>query len=105
MTVKPNEVAIVGVGVTPQGKFPGCTNLSLQIDAFKLALADSGLKKEQIDGLISEPGTTEMGYALDYLRLGQALGIDPRFSGSMMQGGATAGSLIQMAAMAVTSGK
>lgn len=99
-----NRAAIVGVGITPQGKFPGCTNLTLQIDAFKLALEDSGLRKEQIDGLLTEPGTSEMGWSLDYLRLGQALGINPKFTGSMMQGGATAGSLVQMAAMAVTSG-
>src|ERR687886_1418852 len=83
--------AIVGVGITPQGRFPGCSNLSLSVDAFKLALDDAGLKKEQIDGLLSEPGTSEMGWSLDYLRLGQALGINPRFTGSMMQGGATGG--------------
>jgi acetyl-CoA acetyltransferase len=99
-----NQAAIAGVGVTPQGKFPGCTNLTLQIDAFKLALDDCGLKKEDIDGLLSEPGTTDMGWSLDYLRLGQALGINPRFTGSMMQGGATGGSLVQMAAMAVANG-
>src|SRR3954451_9677012 len=98
-----NHAAIAGVGFTTQGKFPGCTNLTLQIDAFKLALDDCGLKKEDIDGLLSEPGTTDMGWSLDYLRLGQALGINPRFTGSMMQGGATGGSLVQMAAMAVAN--
>lgn len=99
-----NRAAIVGVGVTPQGKFPGCSNLTLQIDALRLALDDSGLKKEVIDGLLTEPGTSEMGWSLDYLRLGQAIGINPQFTGSMMQGGATAGSMVEMAAMAVTTG-
>ena len=96
--------AIVGVGITPQGTFPGCSNLTLSLDAFKLALDDCGLKKEDIDGLLSEPGTSELGWSLDYLRLGQALGINPRFTGSMMQGGATGASLVQMAVMAVNAG-
>jgi acetyl-CoA acetyltransferase len=99
------EVAIVGVGLTPQGSLPGCTNLSLQTDAFRLALADSGLDLSDIDGLVSEPGTTDMHWALDYLRLGRALGINPSFTGSMAMGGATAGALVQMAGMAVASGK
>jgi acetyl-CoA acetyltransferase len=99
-----NRAAIVGVGITPQGTFPGCTNLSLEVDAFKLALDDAGLKKEQINGLLSQPGTTERAWALDYLRLGQALGINPDFTGTLLQGGATAGSLVEFAAMAVNAG-
>ena len=62
------------------------------------------LHKSQIDGLLSEPGTTDMHWALDYLRLGRALGINPRYTGSFAMGGATAGALIQLAAMAVTTG-
>lgn len=99
------DVAIVGVGITPQGVLPGCTNLSLQTDAFKLALDDAGLDKSHIDGLVSEPGTVDMHWALDYLRLGRALGINPAFTGSMAMGGATAGALLQLASMAVTTGK
>jgi acetyl-CoA acetyltransferase len=98
------QAAIVGVGLTPQGKLPGSTNLSLQTDAFALAIADSGLRKSDIDGLLSEPGTTDMHWALDYLRLGRALGINPVYTGSFAMGGATAGALVQLAAMAVTSG-
>jgi acetyl-CoA acetyltransferase len=98
------EVAIVGVGLTPQGNLPGSTNLSLQTDAFALALADSGLAKTDIDGLLSEPGTTDMHWALDYLRLARALGINPSYTGSFAMGGATAGNLVQLAAMAVSTG-
>ena len=98
------QAAIVGVGLTPQGKLPGSTNLSLETDAFALALADAGLAKSDIDGLVSEPGTTDMHWALDYLRLGRALGINPLYTGSFAMGGATAGALVQLAAMAVTSG-
>lgn len=99
------QAAIVGVGITPQGKLPGSTNLGLQMDAFSLALADAGLDKNSIDGILTEPGTTDMHWALDYLRFGRAVGIDPKFSGTMAMGGATAGILVQYAAMAVTSGQ
>ncbi|MUU71494.1 thiolase family protein [Pseudarthrobacter sp. GA104] len=99
-----HEPVIAGVGVTAQGKLPGETNLTVAIDAFKRALDDCGLQRDDIDGLLTEPGTTEFGYALDYLRLGEALGINPASTGTMMQGGASAGNLIQLAAMAVQTG-
>ena len=99
-----NKAAIVGVGASPQGKLPGSTSLSLAIDAFRVALADSGLQKSAIDGLLTMPGTTSPEGSLNYLRLGEALGIDPVFTGSMTLGGCTAGSLVQMAAMAVATG-
>ncbi len=99
-----NKAAIVGVGLTKQGVLPGSTSLGLQSEAFAIALADSGLRKSDIDGLVSEPGTTDMHWALDYVRAGRALGINPSYSGSMAMGGATAGALVQMAAMAVTTG-
>ena len=53
-----NKMAIVGVGATKQGKLPGSSSHTLAVDAFKLALADSGLQKSDIDGLLTMPGTT-----------------------------------------------
>src|ERR1700719_468290 len=99
-----DKTAVVGVGASPQGKLPGSTALSLAVEAFKRALDDSGLKKEQIDGLLTMPGTTAPEAALNYLRLGETLGIDPRFTGSMNMGGGTAGALLHQAALAVNAG-
>jgi acetyl-CoA acetyltransferase len=98
------QAAIVGVGLTAQGTLPGTTNLGLETEAFKLALADSGLAKSDIDGVLTEPGTTDLHWALDYLRFSRAVGINPRYTGSFAMGGATAGALVQLAAMAVTTG-
>ncbi len=73
--------AIVGVGYTPQGRVPGGTALSFHLEACADAIADAGLKKEDIDGLIcyrrfspklGEPEVTP------YL-LAQMLGITPRY--------------------------
>ena len=99
-----DRVAIVGVGASPQGTLPGSSSLSLATTAFKNALDDSGLRKGDIDGLLTMPGTTSPEGSLNYLRLGEALGIDPAYTGSMTMGGGTAGALVQMAAMAIEAG-
>jgi acetyl-CoA acetyltransferase len=99
-----DKIAIVGVGATAQGKLPGSTPVTLATDAFKRALDDSGLNKSQIDGLLTMPGTTSPEGSLNYLRMGETLGIDPRYTGSMTMGGGTAGALIQNAAMAIETG-
>ena len=99
-----DKTAVVGVGASPQGKLPGSSALSLAVEAFKRALDDSGLRKDQIDGLLTMPGTTAPEAALNYLRLGETLGIDPRYTGSMNMGGATAGALLHHAALAVDAG-
>ena len=98
------KAAIVGVGASRQGKLPGETPVSLAAEALKGALADAGLKKSDIDGLLTLPGTTAPEGSKNYLTLGEKLGINPRFTGSMTLGGATAGALIQNAAMAVANG-
>ncbi len=96
-----NKIAIVGVGATEQGKLPGSTPVSLATEAFKRAIADAGLRKEQIDGLLTMPGTTSPEASLNYLRMGETLGIDPRYTGSMTMGGGTAEALPQTAAPAI----
>lgn len=99
-----NKVAIVGVGASPQGRLPGSTPVKLGVDAFKRALDDAGLKKDQIDGLLTMPGTTSPEASLNFLRMGETLGIDPKYTGSMTMGGGTAGALVQMAALAIEAG-
>ena len=52
MNIK-DQYAIVGVGYTPQGKVPERTTLSFHLEAAAGAIADAGLQREDIDGLIS----------------------------------------------------
>jgi acetyl-CoA acetyltransferase len=99
-----DRVAIVGVGATKQGTLPGSTALGLAVDAFEEALRDAGLRKEDIDGLLTMPGTTSSEGARHYLRLAQVLGINPSFTGTLSMGGATAGVLVQLGAMAIIHG-
>jgi acetyl-CoA acetyltransferase len=98
------QVAIVGVGATPQGKIPGSTALGLSIDAVRRALDDSGLDKSEVDGLLTQPGTTAPEGPRNFLRLGEALGINPRYAGSLSMGGATGLVLLQQASLAIAAG-
>ncbi len=99
-----DQGAIVGVGATPQGKLPGSTALSLAVGAFQRALDDSGLCKDQIDGLLTFSGQTAPEGQQNYLRVGETLGINPRWSGTMYMGGSTAGALVQQAVLAINAG-
>lgn len=98
------KAAIAGVGASRQGKLPAETPLSLATEAFRNALDDAGITKDQVDGLLTMPGTASPEGAKHYLTLGEHLGIDPKFTGSMSMGGATAGALIELASMAVATG-
>ena len=95
------KAAIAGVGASAQGKLPDETPLSLATTALKVALRDAGIDKNEIDGLLTMPGTTSPEGAKHYLTLGGSLGINPSLAGSMVMGGATAGALIQQAALAI----
>lgn len=73
--------AIVGVGYSPQGKVPDRTSLSFHLEACANAIADAGLKKEDIDGLICyrhfPPASNEVDLT-PYL-VAQHLGIEPAY--------------------------
>ena len=98
------KASIAGVGASPQGKLPGETPLSLAATAVKAALEDAGLEKDDLDGLLTMPGTTSPEGPKHYLTLGGNLGINPRLAASVVMGGATAGALVQHAALAIDAG-
>ena len=76
-----NKYAIVGVGYTPQGKVPGRTSLSFHLEASSNAIRDAGLKREDIDGLLSYrhfppcPGEVDVTPQV----IAQHLGLTPRY--------------------------
>ena len=96
--------AIVGVGRTAMGQLPGSSALGLGLEALRLAIEDAGIKKEDIDGVLTHPGTTSREGANHYLRFCEAAGIDPSYAASKSMGGATAGALVQEAVMAIEAG-
>ncbi|HXA32917.1 MAG TPA: thiolase family protein [Acidimicrobiales bacterium] len=78
------KVAIVGVGATAQGRQPGYSANELAVLAAKNALADAGLTKDDIDGLVT--GKTYTGPAGRDTDIGQLLGLNARFSQSLTYG-------------------
>lgn len=50
------QAAIAGVYRTAQGKLPGRTSFSLQLEAIKGAIADAGMELADIDGLLTLSG-------------------------------------------------
>lgn len=87
----PGKPIIAGVGHSPFGKLTGRTALDLEVEAAVKTLEDSGLCPQDIDGLVTDPGPAQgiaNGITPHYLALGQLLGLDPRYTGSEILGGA-----------------
>ncbi len=78
-----DKVAIVGVGTTRQGTIPDKDGNEIAVDAFKLALDDAGLKKEDIDGLITCKSFGGLGIDTQIAHL---LGMNPRYSATLDYG-------------------
>jgi acetyl-CoA acetyltransferase len=74
------------------------------VQALTAALDDAGLRKDDLDGLLTMPGTTSPEGPKHYLTFGGNLGINPMLAGSLVAGGATAGALVQQAALAIDAG-
>ena len=68
-----NRIAVVGVGNTSYGSFPDTDDYGLGALAFRRALDDAGLDKGRIDGLL----VCRVPY---YARMGEVLGISPRWT-------------------------
>jgi acetyl-CoA acetyltransferase len=92
--------AIAGVGTTAQGELPGLSANEIAVDAIELALADAGLAKSDIDGLItcinlrSHIGTDE--------QIGLLAGLNPKFSATLDYG--TGNFSLHLGVMAIMAG-
>jgi acetyl-CoA acetyltransferase len=90
------DACIVGLGITRQGRRLGLSNRILRRQALELALADSGLSREAIDGYILV-GT---GYE-DH----RYLGLSPNFSYALQSGGASPGLALLSAVGMILTGQ
>jgi 3-oxoacyl-[acyl-carrier-protein] synthase III len=76
-----DKYAIVGIGYTPQGRVPGRTSFSFHLEACVNAIADAGLRREDIDGLICYrifPPASNEAFVTPYL-VAQHLGLSPAY--------------------------
>ena len=94
---------ITGVGLTPYGKLPGRTTLDLMSEAAAAALADAGLERGDVDGLLCSYSTT-----FPHLMLSTAFvehfGLSPTYAHSVLVGGATGFAMAMLAHHLVEAG-
>ena len=97
------KVAIVGAADTEVGVLPGRTPMELGVEAALAAIADAGLKKRDIDGLVTcnamaQPMMYHAEATAEYLQ------IFPRYCIAAGAGGGTTFSIIHHAASAIATG-
>ncbi|BAT58534.1 thiolase [Variibacter gotjawalensis] len=97
------RVAIVGIGLSPVGKVPGRSPLWLAADAARKAIADAGLKKDDIDGVLSSHAFASPFHRFS-IALSEYLGIQPTFSNTLQVSGATAATMFNIGAAAIMAG-
>lgn len=96
--------AITGLGMTPMGRIYKST-MELAADATRAALADAGLRKDQVDGLLINAGITGTTGGGISLGLQNYLGMQNlRLLNHMNAAGSTAAQMVQYAALAISAG-
>ena len=94
---------ITGIGLTPFGKLPGRTTLDVMSEAATAALADAGLERREVDGLLCAYSTT-----FPHLMLSTAFaehfGLSPTYAHGVLVGGATGFAMAMLANQLVDSG-
>ncbi|QBD76999.1 thiolase family protein [Ktedonosporobacter rubrisoli] len=100
MSIK-GKCAIVGLGMTDMGKVYGRSATNFAAEAIQMALDDVGLKKEEVDGLLINANLSQEMSPLLQMSLGFE---DLSLLNVMNAYGATAGTMIQYASMAIEAG-
>ena len=102
--LKKNKIVIAGVGETEQGKIPDRSSFHFLSQASKLAIEDAGIKKSDVDGLVTAFSLVEHTF-MHCTTFADYFGMKPKFFSSVAVGGATAVWMAAEAAMAIASGQ
>ncbi|MBP6819092.1 MAG: thiolase family protein [Ferrovibrio sp.] len=97
------QSVIAGIGNTAYGKHPGRDRVSLIVEACANALADAGIEKDVVDGVLVKMANAEPSFLYGQ-KVAEALGLKPHVGASLDQGGAANIGLISYAAMAIEAG-
>ena len=99
------KTAIAGLGLTRMGKNYDHSNaLGFAVEAIQLALDDAGLKRSDLDGVLSTFGVSGAGGYPSSFLIQEAMGLTLRLSAGIEAGGSSAGTAVALAAQAVASG-
>ena len=94
---------ITGVGLTSYGKHEGSSSLDLMSKAAELAIADAGLKRSEIDGILCGYSTVSPHIMLATV-FAEHFGIQPSYAHAVQVGGATGLAMTMLAHHLVDAG-
>jgi acetyl-CoA acetyltransferase len=94
---------ITGVGLTAYGKHEGLTSLDLMSKAAELAIADAGLKRSEVDGVLCGYSTVSPHIMLATV-FAEHFGIKPAYAHAVQVGGATGLAMTMLAHTLVDAG-
>ena len=97
------KFAIVGVGESQIGRRLGHSGMALQLEAITRALADAGLDRSELDGLIARPSHSDPQFNYSAVLAGR-LGIQPTYFTDVALSGASSTSMIMDAVAALSAG-
>ena len=92
-----DKIAVIGVGNTKYGNFPDIDDYGLAAHAFRNAVEDCGIDKNKVDGML----VCRIPY---YARMGEILGLNPRWTLTLPGHGRMSGMGIIEAATAIAAG-
>ena len=102
-----HQVCITGIGQTPAGRPSNRTGLQMTLDACLEAIADAGIKVDDVDGLICHPGKSQEGGGISptgTVETMMALGIRPVWTNPSSHEGPGHMAAIFMGIMAIATG-
>jgi acetyl-CoA acetyltransferase len=97
------KTVVIASGLSPVGRVPGRSPLWLAADATRRALAEAGLRKGDIDGVLACSSFASLFHRFS-VAFSEYLGIQPTFSNTLQVSGATAATMFHVAAAAIHGG-
>jgi acetyl-CoA acetyltransferase len=97
------KTAIIGGALSDVGRVPGKSPLALAAQAARRALADAGIDKSAVDGVLACHAFASPFHRFS-VALSEYLGIQPTFSNTLQVSGATAATMFNVAAAAIVGG-
>jgi len=97
------KAAVIGAGLSAVGRVPGRSPLLLAADAATRALADAGISRDQIDGVLASTAFASAFHRFS-VAFSEYFGIQPTFSNTLQVSGATAATMFNIAAAAIAGG-
>jgi acetyl-CoA acetyltransferase len=97
------KTAVIGAGKSDVGRVPGKSVLALAAQAASAALADAGIGRDSVDGVLASAAFASPFHRFS-VAFSEYFGIVPTFSNTLQVSGATAATMFNIAAAAISGG-